>query len=185
MRLSGVGDMKEIIFKLVVCAYLAAVLFFSSFSKAADAEKFSCDNYVTQGWCPNPAYIYSSAQAAALPVIKAFIAQQAGYSEITYTLDSCASYYGMEYVLQCVAQLTYYKLDAEGKPSVFLKQPFPILINKQQIEEAVCNDTAEVKGSIGTVIVSGAKKYVLSRSPGENICIIIANMTHRNPWTAI
>lgn len=170
MQLSGVGNMREIIFKLVVCAYLAAVIFFSSFSKAADAEKFSCENYVNQGWCTNPAFIYSSAYAAALPLVKAYIAQQTGYSEITYTLGSCASYYGMEYVFECVAQLTFYKVDAAGKPSVFLNYPLALLISKQQVEQVYCNDTAELKGSIGSVIVSGEKKYVLSKSPGENIC---------------
>lgn len=170
MQLSGVGNMREIIFKLVVCAYLAAVIFFSSFSKAADVEKFSCENYVTHGWCTNPAFIYSSATAAALPLLKAYIAQQTGYSEITYTLGSCSNYYGAEYVFECVAQLTFYKVDAEGKSSVFLNYPLSLLINKQQVEEVYCNDTTELKGSIGSVIVSGEKKYVLSKSPGENVC---------------
>lgn len=171
MQLSGVGNMREIIFKLVVCAYLAAIIFFSSFSKAADTEKFSCENYVNQGWCTNPAFIHSSAQAAAEIVVKGYIAQQIkDYSDITYSFASCTVYAGMESYRECVAQLVYYKLDKEGKSSVFLRQPLPIIINKQQIEEVVCNDTAELKGSIGSVIISGTKKYVLSKNPGDNIC---------------
>lgn len=171
MPSSGVGNMREIIFKLVVCAYLVAIVCFSTFSKAADADKYSCENYVAQGWCSNSNYIYSSAQAAANVVIKAYIAQQMkDYSDITYTFGACEVYAGMDMYRQCIAQLVFYKLDKEGKSSIFLKQPLPILINKQQIEEVVCNDTAELKGSLGSVIVSGTKKYVLSRNPGDNIC---------------
>lgn len=171
------------IFLLFVCAILGALFFTQAFS--ADAKKYSCStpasSTVAPDFCPDKSFKFLSPEEAAESVTfakKAYLKASLGTNYYSYAAQYPTCTQTIQYhIFTCTwnANLKYYK-SGELVETGF--QADYVGVSRQHD----CEPTTVLKGSTGAVITNepDGKRYVLSHSPGENVCVNSCNYDVKN-----